>query len=227
MQICIPTHNDLLEKADRVKISIQSIQQATMLSRIRYVILTPGEFSTLVQVFLLLRDQPDWLNYIRYNKILIAIASFTYVLTWYYSFPLLITFWDLFHQANWESFFRQLFTWSLFQAIFSMLVRYFFGIWAIDSFKILPEMNAEYQAIQQLCQEQRLTSVVRAQIRNDLLRVVPGIVQNSLSQAIAMSPLQGMDDMAFEKLQGQLSTFICNLLEEKVEAIDIEPIDED
>jgi hypothetical protein len=222
MQMSILNQNEKLEKADRLRIAIESLQQPNILARIRHIILTPGEFFTLIRVFVLLGDAPDWLAYIRYNQFTIAISTLTYILAWYYSFHLLTAVWDLFHSANWDNFFQRMFTWGLFQSLLSMSIRYFFGIWAIDSFTILPEMNAEYEAIQRCCQEYRLTAIVRAQIRNDLLRVVPDIVQNIISQAIAMSP-QGMDDIACERLQGQLSTFICNLLEERVHSIDIEP----
>jgi hypothetical protein len=211
------TSHDTLERVDRARISIELVQRDNRISRLRHVILTPGELFVLMRIFWLLGKESFWLKFVRYNQFLIALGTLTYICAWYYAFKILLALWGLFHSASWNIFFQEILSWQSIQAIFAMVIRYFFGVWAIDSFTTLPEMNAEYNAIRDSRQERRLSSIIRLQTRNELLRVVPSLVQAILSQAFAMSAFQGMDDFSFQRLETQLSSLISNLLQEHIE----------
>lgn len=181
----------LLEKQE---IQIDLAQKKDLPHRILFTFLLPGGLMVLMSIYKMARSQNQtgsFRNLIGRSELLIAIASVAYLTMWAYLRPVIVSFWDLFHQPDWEQFFSSLAQWQTVQALVLILIQLYFASLAVDSFKLTDTFHKRKDLLKRLAEEEHLKHIVALAVRNRMAETVPEIMRSLIDQTITAMVANG------------------------------------
>ena len=145
---------------EKLELSVARSQKKDLPHRVLFIFLLPGAFFLLIKIYMMARSQNqtgNFKNLIERSYLLIAISTVAYLTMWAYMPPLVTSFWNLFHQPNWEQFFSSLAQWETVQAIVLISIQLYFANLAIANSELQDSLIAQSQQLQQL--QQQLTTL--------------------------------------------------------------------
>ena len=197
----------LLEKQE---IQIDRAQKKDLPHRILFTFLLPGGLMVLMSIYRMARSQNHTGSFkplVERSYLLIAIATVAYLTMLVYMRPLVLSFWDLFHQPEWVQFFNSLAQWETVQAIVLILIQLYFANLAIDSFEFTDTFYSRRRLLQKQAEAEHLKHIVALEVRNRMAENVPEIMKSLIDQTITAMIASGeLDSASAQKITCTLKT---------------------
>ena len=179
---------------EKLELSVARSQKKDLPHRILFTFLLPGAFFSLMTIYKMARSQNQtgsFKNLIERSYLLITIATVAYITMWAYMRPLVTSFWNLFHQPNWEQFFSSLAQWETVQAVVLISIQLYFANLAINSFGFTETFGERKVLLKRLAREEHLKHIVVLEVINHMSKIMPEITKSLIDQTITVMVASG------------------------------------
>ena len=195
---------------EKLELKLARTQKKDLPHRILFTFLLPGAFLLLISIYKMARSQNHTGSFkplVERSYLLIAIATVAYLTMLVYMRPLVLSFWDLFHQPEWVQFFNSLAQWETVQAIVLILIQLYFANLAIDSFEFTDTFYSRRRLLQKQAEAEHLKHIVALEVRNRMAESVPEIMKSLIDQTITAMIASGeLDSASAQKITRTLKT---------------------
>ena len=173
---------------EKIKSIVNEAKKHGFTHRFLTTFLLPAPLIVSLSLKSVLRSQPKlnvFASSIIQKHILIVIATVFYFVMWLYLLPIIVTFWQVFHQVySWEEFFVEIFRWDTLQSLILVLIHSFFARAAMNGFRLTKTFYDRYDLLRELEREKHSRELTMLKASNQTIANAPKLVNTLIHQTI-------------------------------------------